>query len=79
VLQQVGETTAPINSVFALFLDDTSLQIVNNAQICYAKQQLASTSEANLPIQTESPTFKSGTRGEASTYTDIHAGTNAIK
>ncbi|MFX4049084.1 2',3'-cyclic-nucleotide 2'-phosphodiesterase, partial [Streptococcus suis] len=46
VRQQVGETTAPINRFFALVQDDPSVQIVKNAQIWYAKQQLAGTSEA---------------------------------
>lgn len=50
VRQEVGQTTAPINSFFALVKDDPSVQIVNNAQIWYAKSQLAGTPEANLPI-----------------------------
>ena len=37
VRQEVGQTTAPINSFFALVKDDPSVQIVNNAQIWYAK------------------------------------------
>ncbi len=77
--QQVGETTAPINSFFALVQDDPSVQIVNNAQIWYAKQQLAGTSEANLPILSAAAPFKAGTRGDASAYTDIPAGPIAIK
>ncbi|HEM5201683.1 TPA: bifunctional 2',3'-cyclic-nucleotide 2'-phosphodiesterase/3'-nucleotidase [Streptococcus suis] len=79
VRQQVGETTAPINSFFALVQDDPSVQIVNNAQIWYAKQQLAGTSEANLPILSAAAPFKAGTRGDASAYTDILAGPIAIK
>ncbi|HEM5143402.1 TPA: bifunctional 2',3'-cyclic-nucleotide 2'-phosphodiesterase/3'-nucleotidase [Streptococcus suis] len=79
VRQQVGETTAPINSFFALVQDDPSVQIVNNAQIWYAKQQLAGTSEANLPILSAAAPFKAGTRGDASAYTDIPAGPIAIK
>ncbi|HEL2591096.1 TPA: bifunctional 2',3'-cyclic-nucleotide 2'-phosphodiesterase/3'-nucleotidase [Streptococcus suis] len=79
VRQQVGETTAPINSFFSLVQDDPSVQIVNNAQIWYAKQQLAGTSEANLPILSAAAPFKAGTRGDASAYTDIPAGPIAIK
>ncbi|HEM3724840.1 TPA: bifunctional 2',3'-cyclic-nucleotide 2'-phosphodiesterase/3'-nucleotidase [Streptococcus suis] len=79
VRQQVGETTAPINSFFALVQDDPSVQIVNNAQIWYAKQQLAGTPEANLPILSAAAPFKAGTRGDATAYTDIPAGPIAIK
>ncbi|HFI0064709.1 TPA: bifunctional 2',3'-cyclic-nucleotide 2'-phosphodiesterase/3'-nucleotidase [Streptococcus suis] len=79
VRQQVGETTAPINSFFALVQDAPSVQIVNNAQIWYAKQQLAGTPEANLPILSAAAPFKAGTRGDATAYTDIPAGPIAIK
>ncbi|HFI0567453.1 TPA: bifunctional 2',3'-cyclic-nucleotide 2'-phosphodiesterase/3'-nucleotidase [Streptococcus suis] len=79
VRQQVGETTAPINSFFSLVQDDPSVQIVNNAQIWYAKQQLAGTPEAGLPILSAAAPFKAGTRGDATAYTDIPAGPIAIK
>ena len=79
VRQQVGTATAPINSYFALVKDDPSVQIVNNAQIWYAKQELAGTPEANLPILSAAAPFKAGTRGDATAYTDIPAGPIAIK
>ena len=79
VRQQVGITTAPITSYFALVKDDPSVQIVNNAQLWYAKQELAGTPEANLPILSAAAPFKAGTRGDATAYTDIPAGPIAIK
>ena len=79
VRQQVGTTTAPITSYFALVKDDPSVQIVNNAQLWYAKQELAGTPEANLPILSAAAPFKAGTRGDATAYTDIPAGAIAIK
>lgn len=79
VRQQVGTTSAPITSYFALVKDDPSVQIVNNAQIWYAKKELAGTPEANLPILSAAAPFKAGTRGEATAYTDIPAGPIAIK
>ena len=79
VRQQVGTTTAPITSYFALVKDDPSVQIVNNAQLWYAKQELAGTPEANLPILSAAAPFKAGTRGDATAYTDIPAGPIAIK
>ncbi|MGT2722293.1 bifunctional 2',3'-cyclic-nucleotide 2'-phosphodiesterase/3'-nucleotidase [Streptococcus porcinus] len=79
VRQTVGETTAPINSYFALVKDDPSVQIVNKAQLWYAKQQLAGTPEANLPLLSAAAPFKAGTRNDPTAYTDISAGPIAIK
>lgn len=79
VRQQVGTTTAPITSYFSLVKDDPSVQIVNNAQLWYAKQELAGTPEAKLPILSAAAPFKAGTRGDATAYTDIPAGPIAIK
>ncbi|KXT74806.1 2',3'-cyclic-nucleotide 2'-phosphodiesterase [Streptococcus sp. DD10] len=79
VRQQVGTTSAPITSYFALVKDDPSVQIVNNAQIWYAKKELAGTAEAELPILSAAAPFKAGTRGDATAYTDIPAGPIAIK
>ncbi|MBM7642293.1 bifunctional 2',3'-cyclic-nucleotide 2'-phosphodiesterase/3'-nucleotidase [Streptococcus loxodontisalivarius] len=79
VRQEVGTTTAPINSYFALVQDDPSIQIVNNAQLWYAKQELAGTEYANLPLLSAAAPFKAGTRNDATAYTDIPAGPIAIK
>ena len=75
----MGTTTAPINSYFALVEDDPSIQIVNNAQIWYVKDQLARTPEASLPLLSAAAPFKAGSRNDASSYTDIPAGPIAIK
>ncbi|MEW4354599.1 bifunctional 2',3'-cyclic-nucleotide 2'-phosphodiesterase/3'-nucleotidase [Streptococcus pneumoniae] len=79
VRQQVGTTTAPITSFFALVKDDPSVQIVNNAQRWYAQQELAGTPEANLPILSAAAPFKAGTRNDPTAYTNIPAGPIAIK
>lgn len=79
VRKQVGTTTAPITSYFALVKDDPSVQIVNNAQIWYAKQELAGTPEGNLPILSAAAPFKAGTRNDPTAYTSIPAGPIAIK
>ncbi|MDA5540742.1 5'-nucleotidase C-terminal domain-containing protein [Streptococcus thermophilus] len=55
------------------------MQIVNNAQLWYAKKQVAGTADENLPILSAAAPFKAGTRGDASYYTDIPAGPLAIK
>ncbi|MET3557510.1 2',3'-cyclic-nucleotide 2'-phosphodiesterase/3'-nucleotidase [Streptococcus rupicaprae] len=81
VRQQVGTTTAPITSYFALVKDDPSVQIVNNAQVWYVKQELAGTPEGNLPILSAAAPFKAGGRNfnDATNFTDIPAGPIAIK
>ncbi len=79
VRQQVGTTTAPITSYFALVKDDPSVQIVNNAQRWYVANELKGTPEANLPLLSAAAPFKAGTRGDATAYTDIPDGPVAIK
>ena len=73
VRKEVGETTAPITSYFAQVQDDPSIQIVNNAQLWYAKKQVAGTADENLPLLSAAAPFKAGTRGDATYYTDIPA------
>ncbi|EHI70948.1 MULTISPECIES: 5'-nucleotidase C-terminal domain-containing protein [Streptococcus] len=79
VRKQVGTTSAPITSYFALVKDDPSIQIVNNAQRWYAAKELAGTAEANLPLLSAAVPFKAGTRNDPSAYTDIPVGPIAIK
>lgn len=75
----VGETTAPINSFFALVQDDPSIQIVTNAQKWYVEKHLQGTEYENIPVLSAGAPFKAGGRSGASYYTNIPAGTIAIK
>ncbi|WP_242218995.1 bifunctional 2',3'-cyclic-nucleotide 2'-phosphodiesterase/3'-nucleotidase [Bacillus cereus group sp. BfR-BA-01380] len=75
----VGETTAPINSYFALVQDDPSVQIVTNAQKWYTEKKMKGTKFEGLPILSAGAPFKAGGRNGATYYTDIPAGTLAIK
>ncbi|MEH7436953.1 bifunctional 2',3'-cyclic-nucleotide 2'-phosphodiesterase/3'-nucleotidase [Neobacillus drentensis] len=82
VNQPVGETTAPIYSYFALVQDDPSVQIVNNAQTEYLAEKLkdsAYSKYAGIPILSAAAPFKAGGRNGPQYYTDIPAGTLAIK
>ena len=79
VRQPVGETTAPINSYFALVQDDPSIQIVTNAQVWYVKRLLQGTEYESMPILSAGAPFKAGGRGGAEYYTDIPAGKIAIR
>ena len=76
----VGEIASPINSYFALVADDPSLQIVNSAQLWYARKLIASAPElASFPLLSASAPFKCGGRGGPDYYTDVPAGPVAIK
>lgn len=79
VRSPVGKTTAPINSYFALVHDDSSIQILNNAQTWYVEQQIKNTEYDKLPVLSAGAPFKAGGRMGASYYTDIAAGEIAIK
>lgn len=76
----VGEIASPINSYFALVADDPSVQIVNSAQLCYARKLIAGAPELTaLPLLSASAPFKCGGRGGPDYYTDVPAGPVAIK
>ncbi|WP_064014337.1 2',3'-cyclic-nucleotide 2'-phosphodiesterase [Deinococcus puniceus] len=76
---KVADLTAPITSYWALTQDDSSVQLVSNAQIAYVKAALAGGQYANLPVLSAAAPFKAGGRSGPSYYTDIPAGTLAIK
>lgn len=76
---KVADLTAPINSYWALTQDDPSVQLVSNAQIAYVKAALSSTQYKDLPVLSAAAPFKAGGRAGVSYYTDIPAGTLAIK
>jgi 2',3'-cyclic-nucleotide 2'-phosphodiesterase/3'-nucleotidase len=79
VNQPVGTATSPINSYFALVQDDPSIQIVTNAQKWYTEQKLKGTEYEGLPVLSAGAPFKAGGRNGVDYYTDIPAGTLAIK
>ncbi|WP_198170411.1 2',3'-cyclic-nucleotide 2'-phosphodiesterase [Deinococcus arboris] len=76
---KVADLTAPINSYWALVQDDPSVQLVSNAQTAYVKAALSSTQYKDLPVLSAAAPFKAGGRSGVSYYTDIPAGTLAIK
>lgn len=75
----IGETKSPITSFFALGKDDSSIQLVNNAQKWYAEQVLKGTEHEKLPIISAAAPFKAGGRMGVEYYTNIDKGTLAIK
>lgn len=79
VRSAVGTTTSPIHSYFALVQDDPSIQIVTNAQKWYIEQLIQGTEYEGIPVLSAGAPFKAGGRNGASYYTNIPAGTIAIK
>ncbi|WP_459499575.1 bifunctional 2',3'-cyclic-nucleotide 2'-phosphodiesterase/3'-nucleotidase [Bacillus sp. C1] len=79
----VGKTTAPINSYFSLVQDDPSVQLVTNAQKWYVEKLFAGDGKYSkykgIPVLSAGAPFKAGGRNGATYYTDIPAGTLAIK
>ncbi|WP_288481953.1 2',3'-cyclic-nucleotide 2'-phosphodiesterase [uncultured Deinococcus sp.] len=76
---KVADLSAPITSYWALVQDDPSVQLVSNAQTDYVKKALAGTQYKDLPVLSAAAPFKAGGRSGPSYYTDIPAGTLAIK
>jgi 2',3'-cyclic-nucleotide 2'-phosphodiesterase / 3'-nucleotidase len=76
---KVAETSAPIYSYFAQVADDSSVQVVSNAQTAYVKKAIHGTDYAKYPVLSAAAPFKAGGRQGPSYYTDIPAGPVAIK
>ena len=76
---KVADLSGPITSYWALVQDDPSVQLVSNAQTDYVKKALAGTPYKDLPVLSAAAPFKAGGRSGPSYYTDIPAGTLAIK
>ena len=76
---EVAKTSAPITSYFAQVADDPSVQLINNAQLHYARRALQGTEFEGLPLLSAASPFKSGGRMGWTNYTDIPAGTLSIR
>jgi 2',3'-cyclic-nucleotide 2'-phosphodiesterase/3'-nucleotidase len=79
VRAEVGQTTAPLQSYFAVVADDPSVQIVSQAQTWYVTELMKGTEWEGLPVLSAAAPFKSGGRGGPDYYTDVAAGPVAIK
>jgi 2',3'-cyclic-nucleotide 2'-phosphodiesterase/3'-nucleotidase len=79
VRAEVGQSTAPLQSYFAVVSDDPSVQIVSQAQTWYVADMLKGTEWEGLPVLSAAAPFKSGGRGGPTYYTDVPAGPIAIK
>lgn len=71
--------TSPLTSFFALVRDDYSVQLINEAQAWYAAEVLKDGEYKNLPIVSAAAPFKAGGRQGPGYYTNVPAGSLAIK
>jgi 2',3'-cyclic-nucleotide 2'-phosphodiesterase/3'-nucleotidase len=74
----VGKTRTRLHTYFARIADSTAVQLINDAQLWYARRTLAGTEFEGLPILAASPPFRAGFAGE-SDYTDIPVGEIAMQ
>ncbi|SFB28145.1 2',3'-cyclic-nucleotide 2'-phosphodiesterase / 3'-nucleotidase [Lentibacillus halodurans] len=79
IRSEVGQTTAPIYSYFALAKDDPSVQIVSDAQKWYTENAVEGTEYDDMPILSAAAPFKAGGRSGPGYYTHIPEGPIAIK
>ena len=75
----VSKTTAPLTSYFGLVRDDSSIQIVTEAQKQYVSDKLKGTDYEKLPLLSAGSPLKFGGRYGSDYYTDIPAGDVSIK
>jgi 2',3'-cyclic-nucleotide 2'-phosphodiesterase/3'-nucleotidase len=78
IRQPVGRLAQKVNSYAALIGDDSSLALVNAAQIWYARPLLAGTPAAGLPLLSAAAPFKEGYQSPDN-FVDLAAGGIAIK
>ena len=80
VRAEVGESTAPLQSYFALVADDPSVQIVSQAQTWYVSRLLEGHRVGRAcPSSPRPRRSRPGGRGGPDYYTDVPAGPVAIK
>jgi 2',3'-cyclic-nucleotide 2'-phosphodiesterase / 3'-nucleotidase len=79
VRRPVGKTAKAMDTYFSLIGDNAALQVISDAQIWYAKQLLAGSPNAGLPLLSAVAPFKAGGRGGVEFYTQIAEGQVALK
>ncbi|SDS11418.1 2',3'-cyclic-nucleotide 2'-phosphodiesterase / 3'-nucleotidase / 5'-nucleotidase [Paenibacillaceae bacterium GAS479] len=77
---EIGQTSKPMNSFFAMVQDDPTVQVVTNAQKWFVQNQLNVTNSVykDLPILSVGAPFKAGRNGPQE-YTNIAAGALTIR
>lgn len=70
----VGRTSVPLSTYFATTAPNAALELIARAQSHYARQALAHSRWADLPLVSSAAPFRSGGRGGPANYTDIARG-----
>jgi 2',3'-cyclic-nucleotide 2'-phosphodiesterase / 3'-nucleotidase len=79
VRRPVGKTAKAMDTYFALVADSAAMQVISDAQLWYAKQLLAGSPNATLPLLSSVAPFKAGGRGGVEFFTQIAEGQVALK
>ncbi len=79
IRKPVGRTARRLDSYFSLVTDSPALQVISDAQIWYARQLLAGTPHASLPLLSAIAPFKAGGRGGPNAYSHVEPGEMALK
>ncbi len=74
IRRPIGETDAPLSSLFALVAPDATLTLVADAQRAAARQLLSGTPQSGLPLISVSTPFRAGGRAGPDNYVNIAAG-----
>ncbi len=79
VRRPVGRTARAMDTYFALIADSAAMQTISEAQLWYARQQLAGSPLAALPLLSAVAPFKAGGRGGVDFFTQVPEGQVALK
>jgi len=72
--QLLGETRIPLHTHFATVAPSAALELVAEAKAAHARAALAGTAWEGWPVVAAVTPYRSGGRGGADNYTEIHAG-----
>ena len=75
----IGHTPIALHSYLALVRPDPAVRLINRIQHQVAARALRGTVDADLPLLSATPSFKTGGRGGADNYFDIPAGPIALR
>jgi 2',3'-cyclic-nucleotide 2'-phosphodiesterase len=78
VRSPVGETELPITHYFSRVMDSKAVQLINEAQIWWAEDELAGTQYEDLPILSAAAPFRAGRTGPDE-FTYIPAGEVSVR
>ena len=77
--QEIGVNKSRFHSYFSLVRDDPTVQLVNDAQLWYARKLIAGTELEKIPLLSAASPFKVGGRLGASNFTDVPAGIISLR